>query len=275
MTHIEQIANVLENRAPVLRGRILKMINAARAGHPGGSLSAVDIISTIMVGWGNFHPTVENKDWFVLGKGHAVPALYSVLVELEYIPEEELLTYRHFGSRLQGHPDRNKLPHIQVNTGHLGQGLSIGVGLAFAEKMSGSGKNVYVLLGNGDMNEGQTWEAIQAAAKFDLSNLYVFIDDNKLTQHGIAEEIMNVYPLKPKFEDHDWWSINIDGHECREILSGLQAASQQVRPSAIICRTIKGKGISFMENKPKWHSCDLPDDLLEKALNELGENNRV
>jgi len=136
--------------------------------------------------------------------------------------------------------------------------------------MSQSGKKVYVLLGNGDLNEGQTWEAIQSAAKFDLSNLIVFIDDNRLTQHGVAEDIMDVYPLKPKFEDHKWWAINIDGHNFEEILAGLQTASNQDRPAALICQTIKGKGVSFMENQPEWHSCDLPDDLLEKALCELG-----
>ena len=270
MINIKEKAEELNNRAPVLRGRILKMVNAAGSGHPGGSLSAVDIVSSIMVGWGKFHPTNEEQDWFVLGKGHAVPALYSVLIELGYFPEEELFTYRHFGSRLQGHPDRNKLPYVQVNTGHLGQGLSIGVGLALAEKMSGSGRKVYVLLGNGDMNEGQTWEAIQSAAKFDLSNLVVFIDNNHLTQHGVAQEIMDVYPLKPKFIDHKWWARDINGHNYEEILAGLQAASSQDRPAALVCQTIKGKGVSFMENQPKWHSCDLPDDLLEKALIELG-----
>jgi transketolase len=271
----KKTAQEIKDRAPFLRGRILKMVNAAGSGHPGGSLSVIDLLSTLMMGWGHFAPNSNRKDWLILGKGHAVPALYSILIELNYIEEEELFTYRKFGSRLQGHPDRNKLPHIQINTGHLGQGLSIGVGIALAEKLSKSDKKVYVMLGNGDLNEGQTWEAIQSAAKFDLSNLIVFIDDNRLTQHGVAEDVMDVYPLKPKFEDHKWWAQNIDGHNFEEILTGLQAASTQDRPVALICQTIKGKGVSFMENKAKWHSCNLPDDLLKKALNELKENNGV
>lgn len=270
MKNIQKDASALNELAPVLRGRILRMINAARAGHPGGSLSAVDIISSVMVGWGNFHPTGQEQDWFVLGKGHAVPALYAVLVELGFLSEKEIFTYRHFGSRLQGHPDRNKLPCIQINTGHLGQGLSIGVGLALAEKMENSSKKVYVLLGNGDLNEGQTWEAIQAAAKFKLSNLIVFIDDNRLTQHGLAEEVMNVYPIRPKMLDHDWWAEEADGHDYVKIFSQLECAFKQDKPAVIICRTVKGKGVSFMENNPQWHSCDLPDDLLHEALMALG-----
>ncbi len=270
MKDIQKTAGMLAERAPVLRGRILKMVNAAGAGHPGGSLSAVDIISSIMVGWGEFHPTSLRHDWFILGKGHAVPALYSVLIELGFMAEEELFTYRRMGSRLQGHPDRNKLPFIQVNTGHLGQGLSIGVGLALAERMANSDRKVYVILGNGDMNEGQTWEAIQSAAKFKLSNLMVFVDDNKLTQHGMADEIMNVYPLKPRFIDHNWYAEDINGHDYVQLLAGMEKASCQDLPSVLICQTIKGKGISFMENAREWHSCDLPDGLLKQALSELG-----
>jgi transketolase len=272
MVNTLKTAKELNERAPILRGRILRMINAAGAGHPGGSLSAIDIIQSVMVGWGQFDPTQSLRDWFVLGKGHAVPALYSVLVELGYLPEDELMTYRNLGSRLQGHPDRNKLQAIQVNTGHLGQGLSIGVGIALAEHLRNSRKNVFVLLGNGDLNEGQTWEAIQSAAKYKLSNLIVLIDDNRLTQHGLADEIMSVSPLLPKFLDHQWWGKEINGHHYLEILDSLQEASSQSSPAVIICNTVKGKGVSFMENVPKWHSTDLPDNLLEQALVELGLN---
>ena len=268
-----ELAAKLEARAPVLRARILRMVNAAHAGHPGGSLSASDLINSIMVGWGNFCPTCQDKDWFVLGKGHAVPSLYSVLMELGYLQDEELYTYRRMGSRLQGHPDRNKLPGIQVNTGHLGQGLSIGVGLAWAEKHLKSSKHTYVIIGNGDLNEGQTWEAIQSAAKYQLDNLLLVVDDNKLTQHAAADQVMNVYPLESKFEDFGWQVQRINGHDYYQILDALERASQ-VRgvPSAIVCDTVKGKGVSFMENVAKWHSTDLPDDLLKVALTELGQD---
>lgn len=270
MKNFTKTVEELNTRSPILRGRILKMINSAGAGHPGGSLSAVDIIQSVVIGWGQFDPTQDDKDWFVLGKGHAVPALYSILTEIGYIPEEELKTYRKLGSRLQGHPDRNKLPVIQVSTGHLGQGVSLGVGLALAERLKKSQRQVYVLIGNGDLNEGQTWEAIQAAAKYQLSNLTLLIDENQLTQHGFANEIMNVSPILPKFLIHHWWAREINGHDYNALLEGLQEAANQLLPAVLICNTIKGKGVSFMENVPEWHSTDLPDDLLETALNELG-----
>lgn len=262
----------LQTRAPTLRARILKMINAAHTGHPGGSLSAIDIMQAIMK-WGSFNPTSEVKDWFVLGKGHAVPALYSILAELGYLEESELLTYRKVGSRLQGHPDRNKLPCIQANTGHLGQGLSIGVGLAMAEKHLNTFKKVFVLIGNGDLNEGQTWEAVQSAAKYGLSNLIVFVDDNKITQHGWADQIMNVNPIEKKFSDFGWLAKRINGHDYTELLQSLNALNNPLdtkKPRAFICDTIKGKGVGFMENEKHWHSTDLPDELLQKALGELG-----
>ena len=268
----KELAAKLESRAPVLRARILKMVNAAHAGHPGGSLSAIDLVNSVMVGWGNFCPTCHNKDWFVLGKGHAVPSLYSILIELGYLQEEELFTYRKMNSRLQGHPDKNKLPGIQVNTGHLGQGLSVGVGLALAEKHFASTKMTYVIIGNGDLNEGQTWEAIQSAAKYKLDNLLLIVDDNKLTQHGVADQVMSVYPVENKFVDFGWHVQHINGHDYLQILDALEVATKvSGKPKAIVCDTVKGKGVSFMENVAKWHSTDLPDDLLKVALAELGQ----
>lgn len=272
MLKMNVLAAKLEARAPVLRARILKMVNAAHAGHPGGSLSAIDLMNSIMVGWGNFSPTHQDKDWFVLGKGHAVPGLYSVLIELGYYPEEELYSYRKMGSRLQGHPDRNKLPGVQVNTGHLGQGLSVGFGLAWADKFLGNTKQTYVMIGNGDLNEGQTWEAIQSCAKYQLDNLLLIVDDNKLTQHGEASAIMNVYPVEEKLDQFGWHTQRINGHSYPEILQALEAAAKVTgKPRAIVCDTVKGKGISFMENVAAWHSTDLPDDLLRVALAELGQ----
>lgn len=253
-----------------LRARILKMVNAAGAGHPGGSLSVIDLLTALMVGWGHFAPNLQTKDWLVLGKGHAVPALYSILIELGYLKEKELYTYRHMGTKLQGHPDCRKLPVVQVSTGHLGQGLSTGVGIALGEKLNSSEKRVYVVIGDGDQNEGQTWEAIQTAAHFDLKNLYVLVDSNGLTQHGPATLIMNIEPSRPKWDAFGWWTDEIDGHDHKAILNSLEEASKQDKPKVIICRTVKGKGVSFMEDDPLWHSRDLPDDLLEKALTEIG-----
>ena len=260
----------IKKRAPFLRGRILKMVNAAGAGHPGGSLSVIDLLSILMMSWGQFAPNSEYKDWIVLGKGHAVPALYSILIELGYLKEKEIYTYRQLGSRLQGHPDRRKLPFVQISTGHLGQGLSVGVGLAIAEKYNQSLKKVYVILGDGDMNEGQTWEAIQSAAHYKLKNLTMLIDSNKLTQHGPTTEIMNVEPIVPKLKAFGWAVSEIDGHDHQSISACFSKHARSVLPVAIVCRTIKGKGVSFMQNEKTWHSRNLPDDLLEKALLELG-----
>lgn len=255
-----------------LRVRILKMINAAGAGHPGGSLSVIDLLAATMIGWGHFAPNHPQKDWLVLGKGHAVPALYSILVELGYLDEKEIYSYRHLGTRLQGHPDWRKLAFVQVSTGHLGQGLSTGAGIAFGEKYKKSDKRVFVVIGDGDQNEGQTWEAIQTCAHYNLDNIYVLIDSNGLTQHGLSTRIMNVEPIRPKWESFGWWVDEIDGHDYTAILNSLISAMTKDKPKVIICRTIKGKGVSFMENNALWHSCDLPDDLLEKALMEIGIN---
>jgi transketolase len=257
------------DRTPFLRGRILKMVNAAGAGHPGGSLSVIDLLSTLMLGWGHFSPDNTIKDWLVLGKGHAVPALYALLIELGYLDENELFTYRKLGSRLQGHPDRRKLPFVQVSTGHLGQGLSIGVGLAIGEKIKQSGRYVYVILGDGDLNEGQTWEAIQSASHYKLGNLIILIDSNGLTQHGPTTQIMNIEPIANKFKSFGWIFIEVDGHNHKEVLNALKKVSKSNKPAIINCLTVKGKGISFMENEMTWHSRDLPDDLLEKSLIEL------
>jgi len=269
MSSLERKANELNKHAPYLRERILRMVNAARTGHPGGSLSVIDLLSATMLGWGRFAPNLINPDWVVLGKGHAVPALYSILIELGYFEEKELFTYRKFHSRLQGHPDKRKLPSVQVSTGHLGQGLSIGVGIAAGERLSKSVKHVYVILGDGDLNEGQTWEAIQTAAHYHLSNVTVLVDANGLTQHGPPKKIMNVEPVLPKWESFGWWTKEIDGHDYLQILNGLKEAGLQKIPAVIICRTIKGKGISFMEGNATWHSRDLPNDLLAKALKEI------
>ncbi|MCS6845115.1 MAG: thiamine pyrophosphate-dependent enzyme, partial [Caldilineales bacterium] len=186
-----------------------------------------------------------------------------------YLDESELLTYRQLGSRLQGHPDRRKLPAVQVTTGHLGHGLSIGVGIALGEKRSGSDRKVYVVLGDGDLHEGQTWEAMMAAAHYHLDNLVALVDLNALSQHGPVSMIMNFEPLAEKCSAFGWLTQEVDGHDYAHILAALSATQASDRPVALLCRTVKGKGVSFMEGDPLWHSRDLPWALLEKALSEL------
>lgn len=259
----------LEARSIVLRKQILRMVHAAGAGHPGGSLSVIDILNALMTGWGIFRPETTNKDWLVLSKGHATPALYSVLASLNYLPADELLTYRQFGSRLQGHPDRMKLPGVQVSTGHLGQGLSIAAGIALGENKSKTDKDIYAVLGDGDLHEGQTWEAAMFANHYHLQNLIAILDLNNLTQHGRVKDIMAVEPLEEKWHSFGWDTLELNGHDYSEILAGLEWASNSNKPSVLLCRTIKGKGVSFMEGDPLWHSTHLSKDRLTKALKEL------
>jgi len=262
-------AKELAKLALSLRRRILQMINAAGAGHPGGSLSVIDLLSAVMLAWGRFSLSAPKPDWLVLGKGHAVPALYAVLSKLGYLEEAELLTYRHLGTRLQGHPDRRKLPAVQVTTGHIGQGLSIGAGIALGEKLANSGRQAYVILGDGDLHAGQTWEAAMAASKYQLNNLRVLIDLNELTQHGPVSGVMPTEPLAAKWEAFGWSATEVDGHNYEQLLWALKSKQASDHPVVLLCRTIKGKGVSFMEGDPLWHSRDLPQPLLERALQEL------
>jgi len=214
----------------------------------------------------------STRDWLVLAKGHATPALYTTLAELGYIAEDELLTYRQFGSRLQGHPDRKRLPAVQVTTGHLGHGLSIASGIALGEKMARSEVNIYAILGDGDLHEGQTWEAVMSSSHYDLDNLVALLDLNQLTQHGPVEKVMSVDPLKDKWQAFGWATREINGHDYEEILTGLRWTSSQDRPCALLCHTVKGKGVSFMEGDPLWHSTHLSEETLNQALQELGES---
>ena len=256
----------LAGRAPVLRTRILRAIASGPSGHPGGSLSVVDILATVMLGWGRFAPTHDPRDWLVLAKGHAAPALYAVLVELGHLDEKELATYRRLGSRLQGHPDHRKLPVVGVTTGHLGQGLSIAVGLALGLRRRTAQSQTYAVLGDGDLHEGQTWEAAMAASHFQLSNLTVLVDLNRLTQHGPVPSIMNHEPIAAKWRAFGWWVTEVDGHDHAAVLQALRLRAMENKPAAILCRTVKGKGVWFMEDDPLWHSGQLSEQELAQAL---------
>lgn len=257
-------------RLPALRARILRMIHDAGAGHPGGSLSVVDLLAVILLRQGRFSPAEAEHDWLVLAKGHAVPALYAVLVELGYLDESELATYRHLGSRLQGHPDRRKAPGVQVTTGHLGQGLSVGLGIALGERLRGSDRHVWVVAGEGDLHEGQSWEALMAAAHHGVTNLTLVVDANGLTQHGATTEIMGLEPLVDKLRAFGWTVDEIDGHVPEAVTAATTLDADAVRPHAVIARTVKGRGVSFMENVPGWHSRGIDDNELAAALDELG-----
>jgi len=270
----EKIISDLEKRALIIRRDILTMIHAAQSGHPGGSLSAADIVTALY-----FHflrvdpsnPNWPNRDRFVLSKGHACPVWYSCLAEKGFFPVEELLTLRKINSRLQGHPDMKMTPGVDMTTGSLGQGLSAGVGMALGLRLEGSDARVYVMLGDGELNEGQVWEAAMAAAKFGLDNLIAIIDYNNLQLDGYCHEVMPIEPLAAKWRAFNWRVLEINGHSMADILEATEMAqATKGQPAVIIAHTVKGKGISFMENQCDWHGRAPSDEQFIQAMVELG-----
>ena len=256
-----------------VRRHIIDEIYTAGSGHPGGSLSATDIIVALYFHFMNYDP--ENPRWpdrdrFVLSKGHAAPALYAALAEKGVFPVEELMTLRKIGSRLQGHPDMRKLPGIEASTGSLGQGLSIGNGMALAGRLDRRPYNVYVMLGDGEVEEGQVWEAAMFAAHYKLDNLIAFLDRNKLQIDGETEKVMSIEPIADKWKAFGWEVMEINGHDFNEIIEAVNRAKEvRGRPVMIIAHTIKGKGVSFMEGSVHFHGKPPNDEEYRMAIKEL------
>ena len=257
-----------------IRKDIVQMLTESASGHPGGSLSATDIVTTLFFSELNIdpnNPKDENRDRFVLSKGHAAPVLYSALARRGFFDPKELLTLRKTGSRLQGHPNMNDLPGIDMSTGSLGQGISAAVGMALAGKADNKSYRVYALLGDGELEEGQVWEASMCAAHYKLDNLTAFVDFNGLQIDGEITKVMNPSPIDKKFEAFGWNVLVIDGHNYDEILDAIEKAkNHKGQPTAIICNTIKGQGVSFMENEASWHGTAPNKEQCEIALKELG-----
>jgi transketolase len=249
------------------------MLHTSQSGHTGGSLSAIDVMTVLYyqrMRHNPSHPSWEDRDYFVLSKGHAAPALYACLAGCDYFPQEDLKTLRRFGSHLQGHPDMNKTPGVDVCTGSLGQGISQAVGLAMAARLASRPSRVYTLLGDGEVQEGQVWEAAMSAAHYGLGNLCAIIDQNGLQIDGATEDVMNVGPLGPKFLAFNWHVLEVDGHDIQAISRAFdEAEAETKRPTAIIARTVKGKGVSFFEHKASYHGVAPNDDELERALAAL------
>lgn len=266
----------LKSVAKTVRGDIVSMLTESRSGHPGGSLSAADILTTLFFSEMNINPEDpkdENRDRFVLSKGHAAPVLYSVLARRGYFPVEELNTLRKFGSRLQGHPSMRYLPGIDMSTGSLGQGISASVGMALAGKIDNKDYRVYTLLGDGELEEGQVWEASMSASHYKLDNLTAFIDFNGLQIDGDITKVMNPSPIDEKFKAFGWNVLVIDGHNIEQILDSIEKAKEcKGKPTVIVCNTIKGKGVSFMENQAAWHGTAPSKEQCEQALAEIGGN---
>lgn len=265
----------LKTIAYSIRKEIVKMTHKAQSGHPGGSLSCIDILTCLYFKFLKHNPKDplwEGRDYFILSKGHASPALYGVLAFSGYFDISELLTFRQLNSRLQGHPERVLLPGVEITTGSLGQGVSVANGIAIGLKLLGLKNHVFCLIGDGEMQEGQIWEAIHSAGHRQLDNLTVILDRNGLQIDGKVEEIKREEPLIEKLNAFLWQAKRIDGHNYEEIVESLNwAINSQSKPTFIIANTIKGKGVSFMENNVKFHGVAPNDSELENALKELDE----
>jgi len=264
----------LEKKAIEIRKIVVDMICRASSGHPGGSLSATDILVALYYGGilnvDPENPKSETRDRFVLSKGHAAPALYAVLAEKGFFDKEKLPTLRQYGSPLQGHPDMHKVPGIDASTGSLGQGLSIASGMAISEKIYKSGFNVFTLLGDGELQEGQVWEAAMTAAHYKLDNLVAIVDNNNLQIDGNVDKVMNVDPIDEKFKAFGWEVLHANGHEFESLMENLEKAKKiKGKPTVIIANTVKGKGVSFMENVCGFHGVAPTCDETDQALGEL------
>ncbi len=265
--------NELKNIAKEVRRGIIESIYSGNSGHPGGSLSCADILTVLYFNQMNIDPEKpddEARDRFVLSKGHAAPALYSTLANRGYFPKEELKTLRKLGSKLQGHPDMNKVYGVDMTTGSLGQGLSVANGMAMASKLKSNGLRVYCLLGDGELEEGQVWEAAMTSAQYKLDNLCVIVDNNNLQIDGEIKAVKNSYPIVQKFESFGFYVIEVDGNNIEELINAFQTAKMvKEMPTAIIAKTIKGKGVSFMENQVGWHGKAPNQEQYEQAMSEI------
>ena len=257
-----------------VRKNVVTALHSAKSGHPGGSLSAADMLTFLyfeeMNGLDPKNPNKLDRDRFVLSKGHAAPGLYGVLAEKGFIPKEDLTTLRHIGSYLQGHPDMKHIPGVDMSSGSLGQGLSAAVGMALAAKMSGKEYRTYCLCGDGEIQEGQIWEAAMFAGHRKLDNLLVIVDNNNLQIDGTVEDVCSPYPIDKKFEAFNFHVINIDGNDFDQIDAAFkEAKATKGMPTAIIAHTVKGKGVSFMENNVGWHGKAPNDEEYAIAMEEL------
>lgn len=263
----------LNKKVLIIRRHIIEMITEAGSGHPGGSLSSADILTALYFHVMNIdpkNPKWPERDRFVLSKGHAAPVLYATLAERGYFPKEELMTLRKTGSMLQGHPDMKVTPGVDMTTGSLGQGLSCANGMALAGKLDKKDYRVYVLMGDGELEEGQIWEAAMTSAHYKLDNLTAFVDHNGLQIDGPIEKVMSPEVVQDKFKAFGWNVIDIDGHNIAQIIEATEKAKQvKGKPTVIVAKTIKGKGVPFMENQAGWHGKAPSREQAEEALKAL------
>lgn len=272
-----KISNIdeLQKIANDIRINIVKSVYSANSGHPGGSLSCADILTVLYFNQMNINPQdpkAEGRDRFVLSKGHCAPALYSVLAKKGYFDESKLTTLRKIDSDLQGHPDMNKVPGVDMTTGSLGQGLSVANGMALSSKLDSMGYRVYCLLGDGEIEEGQVWEAAMTASKYKLDNLCVIVDNNNLQIDGEITKVKGLNKIEEKFESFGFNVISVDGNNIEQLIDAFDRAKvTKGMPTAIIAKTTKGKGVSFMENKAEWHGKAPNEEQYNIAMQELSD----
>ncbi len=263
----------LEERAKVIRRHVIRMLTKAGSGHPGSSLSTVDLLVALFYGKLRHNPRQPvwpDRDRFIMSKGHACPALYATLAETGYFGVDKLDTLRQFGSMLQGHPCMKTTPGIEISGGSLGQGLSVGLGISLAAKLDNKDYRTYVMLGDGEIEEGQVWEAAMAASHYKADNLCAIIDQNGLQIDGFIHEVMSSHPIPDKWRGFGWHVIETNGHDFPAILAAYnEAGTVKGRPTVIVAKTVKGKGVSFMENQVDWHGKVPTKDEAERALAEL------
>ena len=262
----------LKKRANDVRKGIVTAVHSAKAGHPGGSLSAADMFTFLYFEEMNIDPQSpkkEDRDRFVLSKGHTAPGLYSAMANRGYFPVEDLTTLRKLGSYLQGHPCVH-IPGVDMSSGSLGQGVSAAVGMALGAKLDNRDFRVYTMLGDGELEEGQVWEAAMFAGHRKLDNLCVIVDNNNLQIDGQVDQVMSVYPIREKVEAFGWKVLEADGHDVKDLCDALEQAGKNTEtPTFVICKTVKGKGVSFMENQAGWHGAPVTDEDYETAMKEL------
>lgn len=265
--------NELEKIAKEIRKNIIEQVYEAKSGHPGGSLSCADILTVLYFNQMNINekePNDKNRDRFVLSKGHCSPALYGCLAERGFIQKEELKNFRKIEGNLQGHPDKNKVVGVDMSTGSLGQGLSISNGMALSSKINHDGYRVYCLLGDGEIEEGQVWEAAMSASKYKLDNLCAILDYNNLQIDGTIEEVKGLDNIEGKFKSFGFNTILVDGHNIAKLIDAFETAKMtKGKPTIIIAKTIKGKGVSFMENKAQWHGKAPSKEEYRLAIEEI------
>jgi len=270
-----QVLNIksLEERAKIIRRYVIKMLAKAGSGHPGGSLSAVDLLVVLFYNKMRHNPQQpkwQDRDRFILSKGHGCPALYAILADMGYFSVDKLETLRQFGSILQGHPCMKTTPGIEISSGSLGQGLSVGLGIALAAKLDKKDYRTYVMLGDGEIEEGQIWEAAMAASHYKAENLCAILDQNELQIDGFIHDVMSSHPIPAKWRSFGWHVIEINGHNYKAIIDAYNEAEKtKGRPTIIVAKTVKGKGVSFMENQVDWHGKAPTKEEAEKALAEL------